>query len=78
METLIKVDFYKESGKYYTTIMCQCDIDVSDKFTLNEKAKQMEGFIFDMFYTIEVKQGKLWSKWLFTPASVGTHTLKIK
>jgi hypothetical protein len=69
MITKVKVDFFKNTGKYYTSIEFNTDTQVWDTDKLNNEVHAQVGFIGFMLYTMEAtnESGIVCNKRLYGP-----------
>lgn len=59
--THVKIEFFKESGKFYSSFEFHTETSCSTIGNIVFEAKNNQCFIENMDFTIEVKQGHPWS-----------------
>lgn len=62
VKTKVKVEFFKEGGKYYTSIEFETELPCYDVYGINDELKSRPDFISGMLYTIDIRQGFAWTK----------------
>lgn len=64
--TKVKVEFFKYTGKWYSSFEFETKTPAFEMVKIKEEAKHQDAFIDDMSFTIEVDQKELgWNKYLF-------------
>lgn len=65
--TKVKVEFFKYTGKYYSSFEYETKLPAHQMIEIVKEAKTKDDFITEMaFFTIEVDQKNGgWNKWLF-------------
>lgn len=64
--TRVKVEFFKYTGKWYTSFEFESNFAAHQLIEIKEEAKKKSEFITDMSFTIEVdEENKGWNKYLF-------------
>lgn len=63
--TKVKVEFFKYTGKWYSSFEFETPIKVFEMQSIVIDAKTKPEFINGMDFTVEVDDGKGWNKYLF-------------
>ena len=65
--TKIKVEFFKSSGKFYTSFSCTTPVRIHETTELRTICVQYPQFVYGMDFTMEVEDESIsaWNKYLY-------------